>query len=121
LLVPLIAVIKSEKLNTGPGYIYPLSKNVTVDFMSIDPNVNAYYQFFETLDPKKFNKLIFYFGKNITGSAQETAYMGVYPYTFLDKAPGIRVHFKKKKKNPMGTVLPGRVAGLESTQTVSTI
>jgi hypothetical protein len=103
------------------SYIYPLSKNVTVDFMSIDPNVNAYYQFFETLDPKKFNKLIFYFGKNITGSAQETAYMGVYPYTFLDKAPGIRVHFKKKKKNPMGTVLPGRVAGLESTQTVSTI
>lgn len=96
MLVTLIAIVKSGKLATGPGQIYPLSQNVTVDFMSIDPNVNAYYQYFETLEPNKFNKLIFYFGKNITGSAQETAYMGVYPYIFLDKAPGIRVHFLKK-------------------------
>lgn len=93
MLVPLIALVTSEKLVTGPSEIYPLKQNVTVDFMSIDPNVNAYYQFFETLEPKKFNKLIFYFGKKLGGSAQETAYMGVYPYTFLDKAPGIRFHF----------------------------
>ena len=77
------------KLSTGPGNIYPNNQTVIADFIAVDTNVNAYYQFFECLNKANYNKLIFYFGKNVTGSAQQTAYLGYYPYNLTEINPSI--------------------------------
>ena len=71
----------SLKLITGENRTYKIPQEVTTDYLTVDLGVQAFFQYFECLDPIHSNKFIFYFGNKLHESAQVSAYMGYYPYT----------------------------------------
>lgn len=73
--------IFSLKLITGESSIYKLQQEVTTDYLTVDLGVQAFFQYFECLDPNHANKFIFYFGNKLHESTQVSAYLGYYPYT----------------------------------------
>lgn len=127
------------ELNTGQGNIYSKVQHVETDLIQVDQNVNVYFQYFESLDQKgevkHTNKLLFYFGNSIQGSAQQTAYMGYYPYTLRSSAPtdkdiptselnDIHVNYNNNTLNTLGGVVGADVVrgtGFNTATTPSTL
>lgn len=68
----------SFKLNTGTvngnPQIYPNSQNVFAEYMTVDVGAQIFYQYFESMNKSMENNLIIYFGNDLIGTPQKTAY-----------------------------------------------